>query len=190
MIYSLTYQPVIETRQLEGMQPLFESDGVLRLPPLVLAEHDGWLFMCDWMPEGHHAAVYRHMMQMFHSTGFSRQSTRLLVQVCRELDEYFNGERREFSALTIMAGTEFQMSVWDALCRIPYGTTLSYSQVAEMVGCPAASRAVANAVGVNAMNIIVPCHRVVGSDHSLGGYRGGRDVKRVLLAIEKNAKQV
>ena len=82
-------------------------------------------------------------------------------------------------------GTPFQQSVWRALQQIPYGQTISYAQLAQNIGKPTAYRAVANANGKNPLSIIIPCHRVVASDGSLGGYTGGLDKKRILLSIEK-----
>lgn len=104
-----------------------------------------------------------------------------------QLDEYFAGERREFDVPLMFAGTEFQKAVWDVLSRIPYGRTETYSELARRIGRPAAVRAIANAVGSNALSILVPCHRVIGADGTLtgyAGYAGGLPAKRHLLALE------
>ncbi len=102
----------------------------------------------------------------------------------RELEEYFGGERREFSVALAPAGTPFQVRVWQALRAIPYGETISYLVLAQRVGSPRASRAVGQANGHNPISIIVPCHRVIAADGSLGGYGGGLERKRFLLALE------
>ena len=102
----------------------------------------------------------------------------------RELEEYFAGERREFSVALAPAGTPFQMRVWQALRAIPYGETISYLELAQRVGSPRAFRAVGQANGHNPISIIVPCHRVIAADGSLGGYGGGLERKRTLLALE------
>ena len=102
-----------------------------------------------------------------------------------QLAEYFAGERTEFDLPMAMAGTGFQRTVWAALCRIPYGETISYGQLAEGIGKPSASRAVGLANGRNPIGIIVPCHRVVGSTGDLTGYGGGIERKRALLAFEQ-----
>jgi len=101
-----------------------------------------------------------------------------------QLEEYFSGQRREFTVPLEFAGTEFQCRVWSELKKIPYGETVSYAELARRIGNPAAVRAVAAAVGANPISIFVPCHRVVGSDGSLTGYAGGLDAKRLLLDLE------
>ncbi len=103
----------------------------------------------------------------------------------RELEEYFAGARREFSIALDPVGTPFQMRVWQALRAIPYGETISYLDLAQRVGNPRAFRAVGQANGHNPISIIVPCHRVIAADGSLGGYGGGLERKRILLALEK-----
>ncbi|MDE5827293.1 MAG: methylated-DNA--[protein]-cysteine S-methyltransferase, partial [Duncaniella sp.] len=84
----------------------------------------------------------------------------------------------------LFVGTEFQKKVWDGLMTIPYGTTLSYLELAGRLDIPSAVRAVANANGANGISIFAPCHRVIGSDHTLTGYAGGLDAKRYLLTLE------
>lgn len=105
-------------------------------------------------------------------------------RAARQLDEYFAGGRAAFGIPLLTAGTAFQEAVWLGLRRIPCGTTVTYGGLARALGCPAAVRAVANAVGANALSIFIPCHRVIGSDRSLTGYAGGLEAKRRLLALE------
>ena len=102
----------------------------------------------------------------------------------RELTEYFDGKRRDFTVPLNLIGTEFQKKCWHALLAIPYGETRSYAQIAKVVGCPKGFRAVGMANHDNPVPIIVPCHRVLASDGTLGGYGGGLDVKRRLLELE------
>ncbi len=104
--------------------------------------------------------------------------------VARELAEYFAGRRRDFTLALDPAGTPFQREVWGELARIPYGATVSYGELARRVGRPAASRAVGAANGANPIPIILPCHRVIGSNGSLTGYGGGLPIKRALLSLE------
>ncbi|WP_370654832.1 methylated-DNA--[protein]-cysteine S-methyltransferase [Prescottella sp. R16] len=111
-----------------------------------------------------------------HSDGFG--------DVTRQLAEYFAGDRTEFTVPLAPVGTEFQQRVWAALRTIEYGDTWTYLQLAEQLGNPAAIRAVAAANGRNPIGIVVPCHRVIGSDGSLTGYAGGLDRKRFLLDLE------
>jgi methylated-DNA-[protein]-cysteine S-methyltransferase len=101
-----------------------------------------------------------------------------------QLDEYFRGERTNFDVPIDLRGTPFQMSVWRALLLIPYGSTWSYGRLAAQIGRPKASRAVGGANHSNPVSIIVPCHRVIGSDGGLTGYGGGLDRKRWLLGHE------
>ena len=111
--------------------------------------------------------------------------TALLEKASRQLEEYFAGKRKQFDLPLSLRGTEFQRQVWAALRDIPYGETRSYGQIAQAVGRPKAVRAVGMANHRNPISIIVPCHRVVGSDGSLTGYGGGVEAKRFLLALER-----
>jgi methylated-DNA-[protein]-cysteine S-methyltransferase len=106
------------------------------------------------------------------------------AEVIRQLQAYFRGELREFDLPLAMEGTEFQLRVWNALRTIPYGETVSYAQLAERIGNPKAVRAVGLANGSNPIPIIVPCHRVIGSDGSLTGFGGGLSTKKMLLELE------
>lgn len=110
-----------------------------------------------------------------------------LEQTARELAEYFEGRRREFTVPWVAPGTAFQQAVWKELTRIPYGTTRSYRAQAEALGTPEAVRAVANANGMNRIAIIIPCHRVIGSDGQLTGYGGGLWRKKWLLDLEQKS---
>jgi methylated-DNA-[protein]-cysteine S-methyltransferase len=104
--------------------------------------------------------------------------------VAAQLGEYFAGTRRRFELALAPRGTAFQHRVWEELLRIPHGATISYRELAVRVGNPAATRAVARANATNPLPIVVPCHRVIGSDGTLTGYGGGLDRKRFLLALE------
>lgn len=102
-----------------------------------------------------------------------------------ELREYLDGKRRQFDFPYQVHGTEFQQKVWRELCRIPYGETRTYQEIAKAIGNPRACRAVGMANHKNPMGIVIPCHRVIGADGRLTGYAGGLDVKRKLLELEK-----
>jgi O-6-methylguanine DNA methyltransferase len=108
-----------------------------------------------------------------------------LDKASAELEEYFAGRRVTFDVPLDLRGTPFQRATWEALLRIPYGEVMTYGDVAGTLGRPGASRAVGGAVGSNPVAILVPCHRVVAAGGRLGGYTGGLDVKRKLLAIER-----
>lgn len=109
----------------------------------------------------------------------------VLVQCIKELDEYFKGQRKNFTVKLETQGTEFQKSVWNELTRIPFGDTVSYKYIAEAINNPKAVRAVGNANHNNSLGIIIPCHRVVGTNGKLTGYAGGIWRKEWLLQHEK-----
>jgi methylated-DNA-[protein]-cysteine S-methyltransferase len=113
------------------------------------------------------------------------QETPVIKQAVSELQEYFEGRRREFTVPLHPQGTDFQLRVWQVLRTIPYGKTWSYKQVATAAGNPNASRAVGMANNRNPIAIIIPCHRVIGANGRLVGYAGGLDVKEKLLQIEQ-----
>ncbi len=117
---------------------------------------------------------------------FVEQDDALLTRTKAQLDEYLNEERREFDIPLLMVGTKFQKKVWTALMRVPYGTTSSYLKLAQEIGNPKAVRAVAGANGANAIGLIIPCHRIIGSNGELVGYGGGLPVKKRLLKLENN----
>ncbi|MEC1736268.1 methylated-DNA--[protein]-cysteine S-methyltransferase [Bacillus mojavensis] len=104
-----------------------------------------------------------------------------------EITQYLEGNRKNFTVPIEYVGTTFQLAVWNALCEIPYGQTRSYSDIANHINKPAAVRAVGAAIGANPALITVPCHRVIGKNGSLTGYRGGFEMKTLLLDLEKQA---
>jgi len=116
-----------------------------------------------------------------------RESKSTLAPYLRELDEYFAGDRREFSFPLDLRGTEFQLACWHALLEIPYGETRSYRDIAQAIGHPHAYRAVGMSNNRNPVAIVVPCHRVIASSGSLCGYGGGLDLKRKLLDLEQSS---
>ncbi len=107
-----------------------------------------------------------------------------LRQAIRQLEAYFRGELQEFDLDMKATGTEFQQRTWKALQTIPYGTTISYGELARRVGNPKAARAVGTANGSNPLPIVIPCHRVIGSNGKLTGYGGGLEIKQQLLELE------
>lgn len=111
----------------------------------------------------------------------------ILLKTEQQLNEYFAGQRQQFSIVLDMRGTRFQKNVWDALLAIPFGETRSYGELAKQLGNPKASRAVGAANGRNPLSIIVPCHRVIGSSGKLTGFAGGLETKAHLLSLEKSA---
>jgi methylated-DNA-[protein]-cysteine S-methyltransferase len=123
----------------------------------------------DWRRDAHHAT---------------------LRQAKRELAEYFGGERKRFDTALAPEGTPFQRSVWKAISTVGFGKTITYGELARRAGCSGSARAAGAATGRNPIGIIVPCHRIVGSNGSLTGYAGGLDIKRALLALESGIPEL
>lgn len=151
---------------------------------LILGGYGGRLCLCGWMSDRHRERIDQRIQRMLKAR-FIVQPSEIVSRTIAELEEYFQGTRMLFDIPLLMLGTEFQKQVWQCLCTIPYGATLSYGAEAERMGKPSAVRAVANANGANPIAILVPCHRVIGSDGTLTGYGGGMDVKRFLLQLER-----
>ena len=121
----------------------------------------------------------------FPKGSITQKDTPLISSAKRQLDEYFQGKRKSFDLPLALSGTQFQQKVWNALCTIPYGETRSYKEIAAQIQNPKGCRAVGMANNRNPIMIIIPCHRVIGSNGSLVGYAGGLDIKQWLLAHEK-----
>ena len=117
------------------------------------------------------------------------ENPQALEPYIRELQEYFNGTSRTLSLPIDAKGTPFQEEIWQALQEIPYGTTVSYSEIAQRINRPTAVRAVGAAIGANPVLITVPCHRVIGKNGTMTGFRAGIDFKQFLLALEKEKFQ-
>ncbi len=117
--------------------------------------------------------------------GIYSDNNPILSEAVRQLEEYFLGKRTQFELPLAAKGTAFQQAVWQALCRIPFGETWSYQQLADEIGNPKAVRAVGLANGKNPISVIVPCHRVIGKNGRLTGYAGGVETKQRLLELEQ-----
>jgi AraC family transcriptional regulator of adaptative response/methylated-DNA-[protein]-cysteine methyltransferase len=127
---------------------------------------------------------YRDLARYF-KTSIEEGENSHFKTLLKQLKEYFEGSRKEFSLPLVTPGTDFQKAVWKALMEIPYGTTRSYQEQSAALGKPESIRAVANANGMNRISIIIPCHRVIGTDGHLTGYGGGLKRKKWLLDHEK-----
>ncbi len=138
----------------------------------LVLESDGDVLVGIWLPGGTR-----------HGRRDAGDVPPLLKETATQLDEYFAGERTDFDVPMELDGTDFQREVWAELARIPYGTTISYGELARRVGRPNGPRAVGQANGRNPIPIIVPCHRVL-ARNGIGGYGGGLPMKRALLAVE------
>jgi methylated-DNA-[protein]-cysteine S-methyltransferase len=138
----------------------------------LVLESDGDVLIGIWLPS-----------QATTTRGDGHDAPPVLKDTATQLEEYFAGERTEFTVPMELDGTPFQKDVWTELTRIPYGETISYGELARRVGRPKGPRAVGQANGKNPIPIIVPCHRVLAST-GIGGYGGGLPMKRTLLAVE------
>ena len=156
----------------------------------------GQLCLCDWENSKRRirndnrlkCLLKAEFMDFAFVDGDMNRDLLVLRKAEQELYEYFSGKRKSFDIPLLMVGTDFQKRVWQALMSIPYGSTVSYLDVARRIGNPKSVRAVAQAIGSNLMSILVPCHRVVGSNGRLTGYAGGVDAKHFLLQLEDGSR--
>lgn len=162
------------------------------LPTIKLAVKDTQLMLLDWFNQKYSKALeglsltYIACEQLTACDEWACPNRQLLKQTICELTEYFAGNRQYFDIpLDLSSGTHFQQRVWRALLDIPYGQTISYAALARQIGNANAYRAVANANGCNPISLIIPCHRVIASDGTMGGYTGGIAIKKTLLSIEQ-----
>ncbi len=156
---------------------------------LLLGSFEDKLCLCNWRTKKEREHVDRRLQRIL-SACYEEGTSDVIGQAERQLNEYFARRRKVFDVPLLFAGTEFQEAVWNALLTIPYGTTLSYAALAKQLGAPKAVRAVANANGANSISIFAPCHRVIGSDHSLTGYGGGLPAKKMLLELESGVQRL
>lgn len=151
---------------------------------LLTGEYDGCIVICDWTANaGRHDRILSECAARFNAR-IAEAPSELISELHRELDEYFAGSRRQFSVPVKLYGTAFRLSVLNELSNVVYGSTATYAEIAQRVGKPGAVRAVASAIGGNPVSILLPCHRIIGSDNSLRGYAGGLEAKRLLLELE------
>lgn len=144
---------------------------------LVLVARNNALLAVIWLDDEEMPEKYRHATR--------KDDHPLLQQAEKQLDEYFAGQRIDFELPLSPEGTEYQLRIWSELRAIPYGKTWSYKQLAERTGNPKSARAAGGATGRNPLSIVIPCHRVVGTDGKLTGFGGGLDNKAILLDIER-----
>ncbi len=150
---------------------------------LILGDFEGKLCLCDWFYRKRRIRIDDRIKSHLNAE-YEENKTDLLVQTENQLEEYFKGKRKEFNLPIKLAGTDFQIKVWNALQQIPYGKTETYLGLSKLLDNEKAIRAVAGANGANAISIIIPCHRIIGSDNKPIGYAGGINIKRKLLKLE------
>lgn len=150
---------------------------------LMLGSFGDKLCLCDWLSAKRRKQAEERLKRALNAE-IEEGTSAVIEKAEAQLDEYFAGRRTEFDVPLLFVGTDFQKTVWNELLKIAFGTTISYGEIARQIGMPTSVRVVANAIGANVISIFVPCHRVVGSNRSLSGYRGGPDAKRKLLDRE------
>lgn len=155
---------------------------------LILGTYENQLCLCDWRYRKMRAAVDERIKKGL-DADFVEADNSILQATRIQLRDYFEFKRKKFDIPLLLVGTDFQKKVWQELTRISYGKTLSYLKLAEKVGNKDMVRAVAAANGANAISIIIPCHRVIGSSGELTGYAGGLKTKERLLSLEQNQTQ-
>ena len=155
---------------------------------IVLASVGEALCLCDWFEKPCAESNKRRLKRLLNAD-FREEPTKVLQQTMEQLDEYFAGTRKTFDIPLHPVGTPFQQRVWSALLEIPYGETRTYKEMALRVENLKGIRAVAQAIGANGISILIPCHRVIGSNHTLTGFAGGLDAKRILLEVEGSIKR-
>lgn len=150
---------------------------------LIIGDYNNQLCLCDWKYRKLRPSIDSRIQKGLNAT-YVEECTALHKQTTIQLEEYFNKKRKRFDIPLQMVGTAFQIKVWNALIEISYGETLSYLGLSQQLGDAKAIRAVATANGANAISIIVPCHRIIGSKGELTGYAGGLPAKKKLLELE------
>ncbi|MCB9195705.1 MAG: methylated-DNA--[protein]-cysteine S-methyltransferase [Flavobacteriales bacterium] len=155
---------------------------------LILGAIGDNICLCDWRYRNARTTIDRKIKHMLHGE-FIESRSRAITDLTEQLDGYFYNKRQQFDVTYVLCGTGFQHMVWNALIDIPYGRTISYQKLTEKLGDPKAIRAVASANGANALSLILPCHRVIGTDGSLTGYAGGIQAKQSLLSLESQTFQ-
>ncbi|MBN2280177.1 MAG: methylated-DNA--[protein]-cysteine S-methyltransferase [Candidatus Marinimicrobia bacterium] len=154
---------------------------------MVIGSYDNQLCLCDWRYRKMRIIIDQRLCKGLNSE-FSEQPTPVTIEAVGQLKEYFAGQRHSFDLPLLLVGSEFQNQVWREIEKINYGQTATYGQLAQKMKKPKALRAVAGASGANAISILIPCHRIIGSDGKLVGYAGGLEVKQKLLDLEDRSQ--
>jgi methylated-DNA-[protein]-cysteine S-methyltransferase len=150
---------------------------------LILGSYEHKLCLCDWKNRKMRQLVDKRILESCNAY-FIETHSQVIDHTKEQLDQYFSGKRKEFDLPLLLCGTDFQKMVWYKLLQIPYGRTMTYGELAGRLDNKSAVRAVASANGANALSIVVPCHRIIGSDGSMVGYAGGIRTKKKLLLLE------
>ena len=156
-----------------------------KVAEFILGSYDGKLCLLDFKFRKMRATIDKRIKKDLDAE-FVEKNNNVLKATRLQIDEYLLGERSQFGIPLLMVGTDFQKSVWKTLLKVPYGKTSTYLELAKNTGNEKAVRAVASANGANAISLIVPCHRIIGSNGELAGYGGGLALKKRLLNLEQS----
>ena len=163
--------------------PIFTQYYSTPYGELILGSYNDKLCLADWRFRKMRATIDKRIQNGL-STSYENNTSSVIELTKQQLQEYFDLKRTQFDIPLLMVGTDFQQSVWEELVKIPHGQTQSYLELSKNMGNEKAIRAVASANGANAISIIIPCHRIIGSDKKLTGYAGGLNAKKKLLELE------
>lgn len=150
---------------------------------LIIGAYNDKLVLCDWRYRKMRPSVDKRIQTGLNAQYVQKEHS-IITLTIQQLNEYFDGKRTSFTIPLQLIGTDFQQSVWNSLLKIEHGETNTYLGLSRLLGNEKAIRAVASANGANAISIIIPCHRIIGSDNSLIGYAGGLSAKKKLLQLE------
>lgn len=171
------------------MNIIYISDFKTPYGALTLGSFEDQLCICDWKFRKMRLQVDQRIQKGLNAE-FQEGETPVIDLTRQQLTEYFEGKRTDFSVPLNLVGTDFQQTVWNALQQIPFGKTASYLELSKSLNNVKAIRAVAAANGANALSILIPCHRIIGSQGELIGYAGGLDAKKKLLELENPHKEM
>lgn len=166
---------------------IYQSSVETPLGEMLLCATDKGIALAQFKQRKDFKHHYKKLLS--HKNGeINHQPNPIIIQTTNQLEEYFGGKREAFEIEQDIVGTHFQQNVWKMLQEIPYGTTISYQEQATQMNNPLAIRAIASANGMNPLEVIIPCHRVVGKDGSMTGYSSGLQAKKWLLSMEKGVR--
>ncbi len=150
---------------------------------LIIGEFENKICLCDWRYRKMRSAIDKRIQDGLNAE-YIENPNPVISKMIDQLEEYYNGDRTDFDIPLLLVGTDFQKQVWDELIKIPFGKTETYLGLSRKLNNEKAIRAVASANGANAISIVVPCHRIIGSNGELTGYAGGLPTKKKLLKLE------